>query len=282
MEDVLAQARPMVDLLWDRETEGHVFDSPERRAALDKRLRAALATIRDGSIKSHYEAAIRQFRQELFAPPPKAFVPFVKGQKGRKPDPAVLPAKASSLAQKAAEGVEDHLREALILATLVRFPDLVAEFESPLERHDFTAPGHARLQQLLLTGHGHDARDHMEPEAYDRILNHRHVVIAPTIRDGASRETAELCLSEEFAKLAARRGAEREIVEAGHDLEGLADEGTTWRLSEAAKSREKAERADQGDKTHYETAENGAQVSRTEKDRAAEVFGAVRFEKGRG
>ena len=35
---VLDQAQPLVDLLWRRETEGRVFDSPERRAALDKAL----------------------------------------------------------------------------------------------------------------------------------------------------------------------------------------------------------------------------------------------------
>jgi DNA primase len=102
------------------------------------------------------------------------------------------------------------------------------------------------------------------------------------MRPGATDEIARLTLSEEFAKLSARRGYLREIHEAEHDIEGLSDEGLTWRVTEAAKAREKAERADQGDKTHYETAENGAQVSRTEKDRAAEVFGAVRFEKGRG
>lgn len=42
MQALLAQARPMVDLLWQRETEGKALDSPERRAALDKALRAAL------------------------------------------------------------------------------------------------------------------------------------------------------------------------------------------------------------------------------------------------
>ena len=45
MQAVLDQARPMVRLLWQRETEGRVFDSPERRAALDKTLRGHLAPI---------------------------------------------------------------------------------------------------------------------------------------------------------------------------------------------------------------------------------------------
>ena len=44
---VLAASKPVVELLWARETEGQVLDSPERRAALDARLRAHLARIAD-------------------------------------------------------------------------------------------------------------------------------------------------------------------------------------------------------------------------------------------
>ncbi len=36
--DVIAAARPLADMLWVRETEGHQFDTPERRAALEARL----------------------------------------------------------------------------------------------------------------------------------------------------------------------------------------------------------------------------------------------------
>ena len=39
MQKLLDEAMPMVQLLWQRETEGKVFDSPERKAALDKALR---------------------------------------------------------------------------------------------------------------------------------------------------------------------------------------------------------------------------------------------------
>ena len=42
MQALLDQAIPMVQLLWRRETEGKVFDSPERKAALDKALRAKI------------------------------------------------------------------------------------------------------------------------------------------------------------------------------------------------------------------------------------------------
>ena len=39
MRAILAAARPLVDLVWGRETDSGVFDTPERRAALEARLR---------------------------------------------------------------------------------------------------------------------------------------------------------------------------------------------------------------------------------------------------
>ena len=55
MQMLLDASRPIVDLLWTRETEGAVLDSPERRAALDARLRAHLARIADPSLRGHWE-----------------------------------------------------------------------------------------------------------------------------------------------------------------------------------------------------------------------------------
>ena len=36
--DVLQAVRPLVEVLWTRETEGQPLDTPERRAALERRL----------------------------------------------------------------------------------------------------------------------------------------------------------------------------------------------------------------------------------------------------
>ena len=82
MQAVIAAARPMVSLLWQRETEGRVFDSPERRAGLDKALRAAIGRIPDTSVRGHYGEEIKRLRWELFGgqrPP--------KGRAGGRPPP---------------------------------------------------------------------------------------------------------------------------------------------------------------------------------------------------
>lgn len=66
VQAVLDQAMPMVRLLWQRETEGKVFDSPERKAALDKALRDKIRLIRDPSIRRHYGEDLQDLRWELF------------------------------------------------------------------------------------------------------------------------------------------------------------------------------------------------------------------------
>jgi len=60
MEDLLEKALPMAALLWQRETDGKVFDSPERRAALDAALKRTLGLIEDPSIRDHYNRPLAQ------------------------------------------------------------------------------------------------------------------------------------------------------------------------------------------------------------------------------
>ena len=57
---VLAEARPLADLLWMRETSGGVFDTPERRADLEKTLRELTSRIRDESVRYHYQQEMRE------------------------------------------------------------------------------------------------------------------------------------------------------------------------------------------------------------------------------
>src|SRR5665213_2362837 len=52
--EVIAAARPLAAMLWARETEGHSFDSPERRAALEARINEVTAGIADVSVRKYY------------------------------------------------------------------------------------------------------------------------------------------------------------------------------------------------------------------------------------
>ncbi|WJH40357.1 DNA primase [Aliirhizobium terrae] len=56
---VLSEARPLVDMVWQRETAGATFDTPERRAELDARLKQIVSVIADESVRYHYQQDIR-------------------------------------------------------------------------------------------------------------------------------------------------------------------------------------------------------------------------------
>jgi DNA primase len=254
MEKAIAGAEPMVNLLWRRETEGRVFDSPERRAALDKSLREAIRRIADPSIRAHYGEEIRRLRRDLFVPARPARREWTRNAGGRWRAPVAaepLPGtRASLLAAAPGDEIEDHLREAMILAIALVHPACTARFESQIETVELRDPGHERLRHALLSA-AHDGvaaplREKVARSAgpeLEKLFALAHVRIAPPVRNTADSDFAAMCLAEELAKLDARRGVESEIADAMEDLSGLADEGVTWRLGQAADALHRAERS---------------------------------------
>ncbi|SLN39474.1 DNA primase [Pseudoruegeria aquimaris] len=297
MQAVLDAARPMVSLLWERETEGQVFDSPERRAALDKRLRTVVKTIRDPSIQRHYTEEIKRMRQDLFFPPRarggwSGGKGGMGGKGGWRPRGAPEPVRAStkhSLLAMADPSAEDRLREAVILASLLLHPELVNRFVGALEMLEFADPDHARIRDVLLRTEAEttealeaEIRRSIGGEALENLFATRHVQIAPPVRSPGNTTVAAMCIAEAMAKLKARRGAEREIAEAMEDLLGVADEGLTWRLQQAAEARNRAERSEAEDTTEYETGSNGALVSREERETFDKLLQGIKYTKGKG
>ncbi|PKP74230.1 MAG: DNA primase [Alphaproteobacteria bacterium HGW-Alphaproteobacteria-6] len=285
MAALIAAAVPMVALLWRRETEGRDFDSPERRATLDKSLRAVVRRISDPSIRGHYAEEIRRLRWQLFgagAETGRGNAPAGRGGKsgqraaGFGPggamrdrsgrgriagpvEPGGLPGTRASLLAAAPEpGVEDYLREAMILAVAITHPVLVTAFEDRLAALDMRDPGHARLRQAVLSAAMDDSgpalddpegiaafRDRLDSAAgadLEKLMRLAHVRIAPPVRRDDDADFARLCLAEELARLEARRGIAAEVRDAVEDIGGLADEGLTWRLGRAAEAGHRSER----------------------------------------
>jgi DNA primase len=292
MQKQLDQAMPMVQLLWRRETEGKNFDSPERKAALDRSLRNAILKLRDPSLRRHYGDEVNRLRRTLFDGDRSGASgrnrPFIRHFSGkgaqRPPAPPTAEVKASALVAAGAP-FEEQMREAVILATLVSHPTLVQRFVAELERLDTAQPDHRAICDALLSTEGGE-RSEIEAvcgrEALEKLFHPRHVRIAPGVDPDANDEVAEMCVAEELAKLSARRGARREIAEAIQDVEGLADEGLTWRLGQAAEARNMTERSGNEDTAEYDLGPNGARMKRDEKDAFESLIGRIEFAKSRG
>jgi DNA primase len=66
--EVIGAARPLAGMLWARETEGHSFDSPERRAALEARINEVTSGIADDSVRKYYRQDFSARLSQFFAP----------------------------------------------------------------------------------------------------------------------------------------------------------------------------------------------------------------------
>ncbi|CUH09047.1 DNA primase [Jannaschia seosinensis] len=259
MRALLDDARPMISLLWAREVEGKKFDSPERRAMVDRDLRALLKRIADPALRRHYGTEIARLRGELFgvpaaAPPEPArpsrpFVPNRNWRPGSGPGRWQPPAqstsegRASALASGALD--PDGLLEQVALAGLIRHPSLISDFAGELEYSHWSRDIHGDIaaRLLLLPPDAAEARapleDALGAAPLETLFAQNHVRISPAQRP--EPEIARPCIRDVFAKLAARRGADRERREAMEDFaEDGADEALTWRLAQAALQRDAA------------------------------------------
>jgi DNA primase len=173
---VLAEARPLVDLLWMRETAGGVFETPERRAELGKRLGELASRIRDESVRYEYQQVMRERVRSFFGAQREARQgPRVGGRPGeRGQSKATAPggqfAKGgggriaiteslgqSALVKRGGEGMS--VREATIIVALVNHPALIDENFAHVEFLDLANSDLRKLHAAILDAMAHDAAD---------------------------------------------------------------------------------------------------------------------------
>ena len=161
MDEALAGAQPLVDLIWSRAVEARPLSTPEQRAALEQDLGQVVAAIRDEALRRHYRAEFNTRLKTLFGPgersprAPGTRPGFargsgggVAGRRGFRPGaPAErvgylsTPVLASpSLTQRLREGSSGlPPRESLIMRLLLAHPDLIGEHAEDLALLEFAA-----------------------------------------------------------------------------------------------------------------------------------------------
>jgi DNA primase len=164
MAAVIAAARPLVDMIWSRETEAGVFDTPERRAALEARLREIARGIAEESVRRHYVQAFQE-RIAAFFPAAerpdrrRSFVPRERSGfrgRGRGDSPSSqtpLPVsdqlrRTTLLAGRA--GLS--LREAVLVGTMVNHPELVHRHHDDFAELELANPDLDALRAAVLDG----------------------------------------------------------------------------------------------------------------------------------
>lgn len=78
--EALSGARPLIDVLWEREASVAQIDTPERKAALEKRFEDIVRQIKDERVRRRYQLEIRLRLSNLFFEQSRAARGFAKGQ----------------------------------------------------------------------------------------------------------------------------------------------------------------------------------------------------------
>jgi DNA primase len=153
-DKVLNDAKPLVEMIWQREASSASFDTPEKRAELEARLKQIVSVIADENVRRHYQQAIRERLNSFFAPAPRGGSDrrqnFQRGAGGGKPGQGGSP-QGPRAAGRAA-GVSDRLarsglvrgygdlpalRESVLALTIVNHPQLLLEEYDEIAAIDF-------------------------------------------------------------------------------------------------------------------------------------------------
>ncbi len=172
IEEVLASARPLIQVLWDREVQqASPLDTPERRAAFERRLGEVVKSIADETLRRHYRQALEERLAALFGVAATggggvARRPFAargaqtawqrgkfrreEGRAGFASTPALTSQSLANSPLLARGKVAFSPREALILLLVLNHPDVAAGVIEEVAGLEFASRDLAALRDCLV------------------------------------------------------------------------------------------------------------------------------------
>ena len=281
-KNLIDEAVPMVDLIWRRETEGRSFDSPERRAGLDKSLADAIALIKEKNLKNHYRDALFQARRQFFGRQNTGKTEF-------KSNSRVMPqsdTKSSFLVAADEKTVSAQIRESTIIAVLMSFPELIEIFYDELVMIDLASPDcDLILKELVKIDKGTKAEiknelmEKIGGEKVEKLLSLSHLRVLPCLRVKGTIEMGQQTLREELAKLNSERGLLVEVDEINNTPPEEWHERDFSRLGMANNAKQRTVSSVQEDTINYEQAQNGLNINREERLKLDEIRKTISFDK---
>ncbi len=251
--EVLAAALPLVDLIWQRETEAQILATPESRAGLERRLADLCAAIRDEALRRHYQSEFRNRLGELFGAPRPGRDPRRQHRfsaapgRGRDAEPQTYVSQPlrvgaslarSPLLSTKTPGIAP--REAFILLILLNHPALLDAHGEAFAELELGNSEARRLRQSLLDLWAarrlgaDDMRGEIERGGLGPVLRRLEAMTAHscvwTVAAEAADADAEEALKQALALHRKMRALNRELVLAEAALAGDASEMNLARL----------------------------------------------------
>ena len=266
MQNLVDDAISLGDLLWKRETEGLSFNNPEARAALDKKLDQAISNVSDRQLKYHYQQYFKDLKWSAFIKKPVR-----KSSDLNNITSAGNAVKDSFIANSDKKNFISF-KEGVILAILVKYPNLIETNKEKLTTMDWNSKDHVSLlDEIINMGHlGYkDITENLEKKFGDKALGklfkQSYVNIIPCLGSKNDPQQAELILLDEIKKLEIQRGLDAELQEVVNSSAEELDETAFWRLGQATQVRLSSNKSEKDDLNNFETAPNGVKLNREEK-----------------
>ena len=161
-DKVIAEARALADMVWLRETSGTVFETPEKRAELEARLKQVTQVIGDESVRRHYQQDMRDRLYAFFRPANQSgkeqrrpFTP--RGQHQGRPAQAPGTGRSAPVSDRLARSglvagysALPSLRECALAVTVVNHPALFFEDFEALQQIEFESRDMRRFWQAVM------------------------------------------------------------------------------------------------------------------------------------
>ncbi len=226
---VLAAAKALSLVLWNMELAESSSDTPEGRAALQKRMNDHVRRIEDDTVRRHFQSAFKDRVWRLRHGPDGPDKRKFQKRSGLTPAKCdVFDAADGRRAACAAHVNMTQMREEILLATLIMHPDIFDEVGEKLGNLAFSTVALDNLRQDVLKTLAQDAsldtealQRHFKESGYAEIL---HALFAPRVfghaffaRPGVAFETALEGWCETY-ELYNRRDFEAELLEAQRRL----------------------------------------------------------------
>ena len=253
--DLLGEARPLVDVLWDREIEARPLDTPERRAALRSHLRGLVRDIADKDVRDAYGADLARRLDERFAPrqgdgrsgPGRAGGerrgPNQDGYGGRGGGRYAPPPRPSS-GLKRRGAPSQWAREAVLVLAAVNHPPLVERQEAAFFDLELSDPALKTLLSEVLSAISADPaldsvglRSHLTQTGakgpLERIANDPELLKNKFLRPDTEINEVEQGFRSALAHHLFESTLKREVARSASQIFTEGDEG--WRAATAAR-----------------------------------------------
>ncbi|MBB3133534.1 DNA primase [Rhizobium pisi] len=174
-DKVMSQAKPLSEMLWNREINTGKFDTPEARAELEARLKQLVAVIADENVRRHYQQDIRDRLNAFFQPQfqnrgngeRRGF----NGRAGRDNAGKGGPKSPNVISDRLARsglvrGHQDNtaLRESVLALTVVNHPSLMIDDYDEIAAIEYDSKPLQRLWSAMLGAAAAVASQHLTRE----------------------------------------------------------------------------------------------------------------------